>query len=229
MLLSALARSAAIEVHHEESDAIMSDFRIMFERLEALVSDSASGLVVCKPLCDSHWVDRILRHLDGSRAVWMFRNWSDVANSWIRKWPGHGLEIAERFRQGDERWLNWRAERIEPRTRASFLTLLESVADDASGVACFWWLRNQIFFDRDLHKHPDFVRPLCYEQLVGDPDRWLTRVSSFAGVGFDLEMLADVHARSIAINVVPEIPEPIATACDEALADLDRCAAAAWS
>ena len=112
MLLEALARSSAIEVHHEGSNALMREFRLQFERLEGLVKGSTARLFVCKPLCDAQWVDEVLRQLDGSRAVSLFRNWPDVVNSSTRKWPGHCLEIAERFRRGDERWLDWRTERI---------------------------------------------------------------------------------------------------------------------
>lgn len=229
MLLEALERSPEIEVHHENSGAVMREARLIsLENLIAVLGRSRAKLFALKPLCDSHWIDRLLQHVDGSRAVWMFRGWTDVVNSATRKWPGHGLEVARRFRAGDRRWLDWRAERIEPRTRSAYDGMLELVNDDESARAAFWWLRNRIFFDRDLARQTAFIRPLRYESLVGEPARWLKGLMAFAGAGFDDRMATHIHSRSIARDEGPDIPAPIRTACDALLAELDRCASRAW-
>ena len=231
MLLEALARSAALEVHQEASAAVMNGFRMVsLERLAAVVAASDAAGVVIKPLDDSQWVDHMLANLDGSRAVWMFRDWRDVVNSSARKWPGHGADIVARFVAGDDAWLDWRAERVAPGTKEAFLALCGEVAagDDHAGWAAWWWLRNRLFFDLGLDRLAQVVRPLGYEGLVMDPSSWLAQLCAFAGLADADVMAASVHARSVGKSAAPTVPGAVADACDQLFASLVETSALAW-
>ena len=174
MVLEAFARSPHTEVHGEASSAVMHDHRLVsVECLQEALSRSQAKEFVIKPLCDSQWVDVLLGHFDGSRAIWMFRDWRDVVNSMVRKWPEHAVDTIGAFARGDDIWLGWRSERITSETKEKLDELCSHVASDVAAAAVVWWLRNQHFFDRCLQQHPEVVRPLRYELLVQDSAQWL--------------------------------------------------------
>ena len=161
-MLDALEQHGGLQVYQEGSEAVMRDFRLIsMDRLREVKDSAEASGVVIKPLTDSQWVDRLLTNIDGSRAVWMFRGWADVVNSSAVKWPGHGADIVAAFRRGDDRWLGWRSERIEPATRARFEALSAHCedGDDHGAWAAWWWLRNQHFFDLIL-------KPLLFCRLT---------------------------------------------------------------
>ncbi|MGC6486250.1 MAG: hypothetical protein ACON4Z_01265 [Planctomycetota bacterium] len=232
MLLEALERHPSLEVHHESSPAVMRDFRVVsLEQVQQVVDAAACGGVVIKPLCDSQWVDRMLDAVPQSRALWMFRAWHDVVNSAARKWPGHAAEILAAFRRRDESYLGWRSERIHPDTLAAFAALTRHVEpdDDRGAWAAWWWLRNRHLFDLGLDQHPDRVRPLRYEDLVRDPDRWLAASCAFAGFPGRAGLTARMHARSVNRAAAPTVPDVVGAACDDLYQRLCDAAARAWA
>jgi len=231
MLLEALERHSDLEVHHESSPAVMKEFRVVsLERVQQVVADAACGGVVMKPLCDSQWVDRMLAAVPQSRALWMFRAWQDVVNSAARKWPGHGAQVLAAFRRRDESYLGWRAERIQSDTLAEFLAISRHVepGDDRGARAALWWLRNHHLFDLGLDRHPDLVRPLRYEDLVSDPNRWLAVCCAFAGFPEHAGLAADIHAQSVNRAAPPTVPAIVSAACDELHRRLCDVAGQAW-
>ena len=229
MLLDALGRSPDVEAHHETSPEVMQDFRLIsLDRLRGVLSRSSRRAVVVKPLCDSQWCDHILANVDGSRAVWMVRRWADAVNSSTRMWPGHARDTVQAFRRDDLAWLGYRAERIVPATRRRFDELTAGVDDDTSCSAAIWWLRNRHFFDHGFAAESAVLRPMCYEALVEEPDRWLRRLADFVGIPFDTSMVSDVNASSVGRNRAPDVAEHIAAACDELHAALCASARSAW-
>ncbi len=230
MLLEELTAPPDLEAHGEGSPALMHDYRLIsVERLQEVRAASPARLLVCKPLCDSQWADRLLQLVDSSRAIWVFRIWPDVVNSMLRKWPGHFTEVAARFRSADDAWLKWRSERIDPTTRRRLLDLLDAAGtDEAAAAAAFWWLRNRLFFDLGLQQRPEFVRPLRYRDFVHDSALWLRRLLRFAGSDATVQPTLRVHAQSLGRDPAPAVPTPIRDACDRLFDDLRECAAAAW-
>lgn len=231
MLLEALEKVASLQVHHESSDKVMRDFRLVsLAEVQAVLGAARGSGVVIKPLTDSQWLDRLLANIDGSRAVWMFRNWTDVVNSSARKWPGHGADILAAFRRGDHRWLGWRSERLAAPTRARFDELCAdvNVEDDLGSWAAWWWLRNRHFFDLGLDVSPDFVRPVCYEELVVAPSRWLDEICAFAGFPVPEVSGDEVHARSVRRSAPPAVPASVAEACEQLCSSLCLNVERAW-
>ena len=231
MLLDALEQHGGLQVYQEGSEAVMRDFRLIsMDRLREVKDSAEASGVVIKPLTDSQWVDRLLTNIDGSRAVWMFRGWADVVNSSAVKWPGHGADIVAAFRRGDDRWLGWRSERIEPATRARFEALSAHCedGDDHGAWAAWWWLRNQHFFDQGLDAAPEFVRPVPYESLVSAPQQWLAALCAFAGFPAPPGRDGGVHPRSVRKSSPPAVPDPVAAACDGLLRALQASAQRSW-
>lgn len=223
LMIDLLDRSPDVEAHGEGSPQAMRGYRLVsVDRLRDLIGTSPRPVVAFKPICDSQWTDVLLAEIDGSRAIWLYRNWWEVARSATRAWPGHFVETAARFRAGDESWLEWRTERVDTATRDGFARLLEHAQDDFTAAAAFWWLRNRLPFDLGLDRHPELVWPVRYRRLVTTPDVVLRRLFGRLGLSLDPAIAADVHANSTRGGPPAGVPAPLADACDELLEALDR-------
>ena len=229
MMMEALGRSPDIEAHQEGSPAIMRDNRLIsIEQLHKTVEQSPFPGVAIKPLCDSQWIHTLLSYFDNSCAIWMYRNWWDIANSTTRKWPGHSLEIMQAFASNNDHWLGWRNENISATTRCKLNELVSECTTDAAAAATFWWLRNTHWFEHGAAEHPSCARTLRYEQLVEQPAEWIRKAAEFAQFRFYPAMIEGIHSRSIARSAAPEVPASIREACNDMLARLNASFEANW-
>ncbi|MFT4516218.1 MAG: hypothetical protein ACI91B_004940 [Planctomycetota bacterium] len=229
MLMQALGRSPEIETHQEASHPIMVDHRLIsIAQLQKTIEQCPRPSIAIKPLCDSQWLHTLLAHFDNSCAIWMYRNWWDVANSTARKWPGHSLDVIDAFARSDEQWLGWRNENIGEDARTKFDALAAECTTDAAAAATFWWLRNTHFFEHGVAEHPNRARAMRYELLVSQPAEWIRRATDFAQFQFYPAMIEDIHSRSIARDTAPDVPDAVREACDEMLARLVESSEACW-
>lgn len=221
MLLRVLARSPEVWVHPEKSQLAYDRFRLREPAwVGAVTRLTPAAVAVYKPLCDSHLADRVLALHPDARALWVWRDWRDVANSAVAKWGGHHKEVLLHLADGRFDAIGWRGERVPPTLLGQVREVVSDGMSEATGAALFWYLRNAFFHALGLDADPR-VRLVAYEQLVSDPARVFEEVAAHAGVRWDPSWATDVDARSVGRRDEPDVDPAVARLCDalaEALA-----------
>ncbi|NTU80902.1 MAG: sulfotransferase domain-containing protein [Chloroflexales bacterium] len=191
------------------------------EEVKRTLERDRAPLLVLKPLVESQNILRLIGHFDDARVVWMYRNYRDVAASYVQKWgPGHSTRdlraIIERSPQ------NWRSEsvsaEVEQFVRAHFAEDMDSY--DAS--ALYWFARNSLFFELQLEREPRVM--ICkYEALVHEPVAVMRGMYDFIGREFPGARIASaVHTAAANKGKSVTLAAPIEQRCADLLGRLDR-------
>lgn len=177
--------------------------------------------VVAKPICDSHYADKILQLSPDARVIWLYRNATDVADSITRKWPGHMRQVINRLRERDLEWVGWRGERLADDLWAVLDSVWRPDLTDLEAAATFWCLRNQWFFRLRLDQHPR-VRLVRYEDLVQEPAKELARIFAWVRVPYPPESAAALTSDHVGKASQLEIAADIARHCTATQMQLDQ-------
>jgi hypothetical protein len=228
MLMWTLERSPHVWVYHEHAwSPAFRRYRLRpTATIERLVRRAPANTVAFKPICDSHLVDRLLARHPGSLAIWIFRNYRDVANSMAQNFPGHAREILRWIVEGDTDLLGWRGERLAPEAVEVVRACYRPEMSVEEAAAVVWWLRNRFFFDLALEKDPR-VRLAKYEDLVAGGEEPFRRLFDFAGVPFDSRLVSTVFDTSVGKRPSPVMAPRLVELCDELLERLERAHAKA--
>jgi hypothetical protein len=183
------------------------------------VGRDRAPLVVMKPLVESQNLVDLLGWFPDARALWMYRDYREVAGSNVRHFgPKQGHEDLAPIVADDRS--DWRAEHLAPADRTALLELYRPDLGAHDAAALFWYARNSLFFGRNLAGRPDTA--LCrYDELVARPAAMVAAVYGFAGRTYPGDrIVADVISgggRSAPVT----LSAPIAALCDDLLARLD--------
>lgn len=135
--------------------------------VRALIMAQRAPLVVAKPLVESQNTGALLDAFPEAKAIWMFRNYQDVARSNLKFFgedTGH-RDLAP-ILAGDGG--NWRSEHVDQQTLKVLRRLYKPDLPPHDAAALFWYVRNRLFFARGFSENPRVG--LCrYEDLVSDP------------------------------------------------------------
>jgi hypothetical protein len=200
MLLNAFDRDLNTRCFGEFSDLTSNDAtgRIRLNSLD-LIKDEFSkvkiSLIVVKPLVESQNLPELLDYFDHSRAVWMFRNYKDVALSNINRFGiTNGLKDLRPIVNWESN--NWRAEKVSEHVRETISKHFSEDMNPYDAAVLFWFARNSIFFDRELDKNPKVM--LCaYEDLVIDPEKHVRNIYQHVGRDYpEMNITAEIHTKS---------------------------------
>lgn len=214
MLMDVLDRSPESEVYHEYHWAAMDSFRLRPPSvIDRLAARSAARALVLKPLTDSHRADWLLERFEGSRALWVFRSYQDVANSAIAMWPGQNTEFVGRIREGNTNALDWRGERVSKEVFETVRELARTPLNEQEGAALFWYARNALFFEQHLAEDPR-VLLVRYDALVAEPDRF-SAIFEHIGLSFHPSYVKAVSSTSVGRRPFGPIREDVERVCEE--------------
>lgn len=183
-------------------------------RVAATLERSRFPRIVLKPLVESQRTHELLEAVEGSRALWMFRDWRDVARSNLARFGRtNGIRnlrsIADRSKE------DWRCEGL---TDACVRVVAEAFDEGMrpyDAAALFWWVRNQLFFDQELGRDAR-VRLCRYEDLVADPAGEMARVYAFMGDVLPGDLgFARVSQGSLGLGREIDVSDAVAARCDE--------------
>jgi hypothetical protein len=181
-------------------------------------------LTVLKPLVESQRAPEILGAIDGSVAVWVFRDYRDVARSNVELFTPEvtrvNLEPMIRPEPG-----NWRSELVPADVRELIARHYSPDMSPFDGGALFWYARNRLFGHLDLAADAR-VMALRYEDLVAAPERSMRAVYAHAGVPFPgARIVEDIHPRSVGLGRELDLSPEIQEACERVWAELSAAAA----
>ena len=225
MLGEIIDRSMDTWVYHEHDRRAFRDYRLRTGDVDRLARWSGRPVAVFKSIVDAQWTDRFLERHPGSKAIWIYRRYPDVARSAIVKWGDHQQGVIKCIRTRSFAELGWRGERLSDHVIETIDRVHRPDLTVEEGAALFWWMRNSILWDRDL-ADDDRVLVVRYEDLVTDPGPSCARVFDFLGVHFDERFVSDTTPTSVRDDPLPDVSDEIRTLCDAMQDRLDLAHAA---
>ncbi|GAB5472900.1 MAG: hypothetical protein Mars2KO_09990 [Maribacter sp.] len=165
-------------------------------------------VVALKPLVESQNTVKLLDYFKNSKAIWVFRNYKDVAASNLKKFGrNNGMNNLRPLIENKPG--NWRSDKVSEKTRAVVNQFFSEDMVQEDAAALFWYCRNILFFEQDLQSNKRVL--LCkYEDLVTHPKTIVKEIYSFSAV-HDLpeKIISGIHAGSISkgknVKLSPEI------------------------
>ncbi len=180
-----------------------------------------SPLVVVKPLVESQNIPELLEYMPDSSAVWLYRDYRDVASSFMVAW-GASNSIRDLRHIVENTPNNWRTEHVTEETRSIVAQHFSQNMSGHDAAALFWYVRNQIFFDRNLASL-DNVLTCHYSEFVLNPTTVMQDIYRFAGVPYPGDWIAfRVHSNSVKKGSDVKISPAIKSVCEAQLERLNQ-------
>jgi hypothetical protein len=175
--------------------------------------------VAYKTLCDSHKIIDILHEFEPCKALWIYRNYRDVANSYDRKWPHADRAIRIVCTGGTGG--GWFQEGVSEDSQHILRDIYSSHLTRYDCLCLAWWARNRLVIEHNLGDLPN-VLLVDYDRLVQHKFDECNTIYQFLGLDFRERMVADVHAESIGRHQVPAINPDVQQLCDDLTGTLEQ-------
>lgn len=178
-------------------------------------------LVVLKPLVESQRAHELMAAFPGSKVLWAYRHYQDVAASNLKAFgPENGKSDLQPLLRDDP--TNWRSQNSSAETRETIHRFYTSDMNSYDAAALFWWARMQLYFEQRLDQNPDVLLSR-YEDLVTDPARTMRRTYAFLERPYPGDhIVKDVNAQSVGKGRVSRLSPEVNELCAAMLARLDR-------
>lgn len=223
MMLRTLDRSLDVDRVEETDTRAFRDTRILPKAARnAVLSQSTAKCVVFKPICDSHRALELMAEHPGSKAVWTYRDYRDVANSAVEYWSDQMQQFIEDLLQGGGDWgvALWNREKVTDECLAEVREAAAAGLSPHGAASLFWYMRNRLFFEQKLEDN-NAVLLTRYEHLVSDPAAEFKRLCGFLGVMYDADVVARVFSTSIRKRPFPGVNPKIEFLCQGMVERLD--------
>jgi hypothetical protein len=212
---------------YRESSELNSQDTVEHVRLDPLpevkahVDRNNVPLIVLKPLVESQRFHELASIFPGSKALWQYRHYQDVAASNIKAFgEDNGVKDLRPLIDNDRS--NWRSQNSAAETRETIRRFFREDMNPYDAAALFWWARCRLYFDLNLVQNPD-VLPCRYEDLAIDPAATMRRIYTFIDVPYPGDhIVRDVHPQSVGKGRVSRLSPEVDQLCAELLSRLDR-------
>lgn len=180
------------------------------DSVKKIIDTETAPLLVIKPIVESQRAKELLEYFNGSKAIWMYRHYKDVAASNLKKFSAENcINNLRPIVEGDS--TNWRAENITEKTKKIVSYYFNDQMNPADAAALFWYARNSCYFDMDLNSDERVVK-IDYDELINNPHDQMKKIYNFLEKEFPgPRILAEVHAKSKGkgkdINISREVEE----------------------
>ena len=226
LMLEIFERDLNTKVYGEFSKLSSSDahHKIRLDPLDSVkkaIAKDRAPLVILKPLVETQNSLKLLDHFSGSKALWMYRHYKDVALSNLKQFGiENGINDLRPIVENNSR--NWRCENVSESVRKTVLEHFSEGMNPYDAAALFWFVRNNLFFELGLDENPDVM--MCkYEDLVMNPLETVNKVYEFIGHNFPGQrIVSEVHPLSLGKGKTVELSPEIDLLCKELLEKLDK-------
>lgn len=226
MLYWVFERDLNAKVYREASELSSLD-KVEKIRLNPLpsvreqIERQRAPLVVLKPLVESQRAHDLFDAIPGTRVLWAYRHFQDVASSNLKAFGmDNGVKDLRPFVENDP--TNWRSQNSKEETREIIRSFFSEDMNPYDAAALFWWARSRLYFDLGLDSHPR-VTLIRYEDLVTDPARTMRRVYAFLERPYPGDQIVrDVNPQSIGKGRSSKLSPDVEYLCTDLLARLDQ-------
>lgn len=183
--------------------------------------------IVMKPLVESQHILKLLDYFEGSKALWLFRDYKDVAASNLKTFGiRNGINdirpIVEKHPN------NWRSEGVLENTRKIILRHFSEKMNPHDAAVLFWYSRNRLFFDLGLDTNPQVL--MCkYEHLIAKPGEVFCNIYKDLGQDFPGEKITkEIHSSSFGKGKDIDLSPAVDKLAKELLEQLDNVYSTKW-
>ena len=198
-----------------------TDERLRLNPLDAVERQFASRpfpVAVAKPLVESQRCAELLEYFPDARALWLYRNYHDVAASYLVAFgASSGIRGVRAIVDGAP--AGWRNENVSRDVRETVTHHYSHEIRPADAVALFWYSRNRHYFDQNLEMHERCLK-VRYEDLTAQPEATMRSVYHFAGIALPRRKTTRLVRRPASHNGI-ELSPAIEDLCAELLEQLD--------
>jgi len=177
--------------------------------VKAALDSERAAFIVMKPLVESQNALRLLDYFENSHALWVYRDYRDVALSNLEHFSRHnGFNNIKPILDNDQ--TNWRAEHVSDEVRNTVSTHHQNLKKMDAAVL-FWYARNSLYFDLGLDQITN-VHMCKYEDLVTHPSKVVKALYERIGQAYPGPAIhKTVHPRSLKrgrdVDLSPEIDQ----------------------
>ncbi len=164
------------------------------ETVQKAIDECPYPFVAFKPISDSHRAAEIVDRYESARALWLFRDYQDVANSSMRKWENstRAISLVCEGQTGG----GWFQDGISPQTLEVLRSVYNKSLSPHDLLCLVWWARNNLFFEQGLQDRTDF-KPVFYDALVEDIEHRFAEIMDFLSIPFRPWTISQVHGESV--------------------------------
>lgn len=217
-LFANLSKDDRIKAYNEFSElSINGDEKLRlhsFPVLKKQINKNIKPIILLKPLVETQNSRQLLDFFGGSKAVWIYRHYKDIANSNLNKFGiNNGFNNLKPLLDGD--FNNWRSENVPNDVRNLVLSYMSKDLLPHDAAALFWYLRSTFYFNLNLDQD-DRVLLLKYDHFVTDPYYHFKLI--YEHLGFSVpKVLADnsINDRSVRKGADIDLSPEIEQLCEE--------------
>jgi hypothetical protein len=193
-----------------------------YDEIFHVFSKEKAPLLIVKPLVESQNIVQLLDYFPNAKAIWVYRQYKDVARSGKKKFGNSPSHYNLRAVIDPELNDHWYAENASENTKSivrKFFTKDKAIFDLK---ALGWYVRNVLFFELELFLNPR-VTLLKYEDFVLNPSRVMMQIYQYLGISYPGDRIVKgIHSDSINKGQRFELSFEIQTLCEKLLVDLDE-------
>ena len=212
MMMDLFDRSFETDAYHETDPRAFKDYDLReTEVLKSLASHSSAPFFVVKTLSNLDRLPALMEDFQPGRVVWIVRRYTDVINSMLASFKSVPSSVQRAAREGPA--AGWVGRGMSDDTHALLQQHVGRGLNDYSLAGLMWYLRNILYFEQRLDRHPAVVT-VRYEDLVTQPEEQCRRVFDFVGLRFHPRIVRRVHAVSIGRRPAPPLDPQVAALCE---------------
>ena len=218
-------RNLKVSVYRESSRLSSRDAEKLrlnpLNEVKCAIAKNKAPLIILKPLVESQNILKLLTNFPNSKALWMYRNYKDVAKSNPKRFGANrGILDLKAILEKDRD--SWRAEKASDYVHSVVTKYFSEDMSIYDATALFWFARNQLFYELSLEQNSEVF--LCrYEELVADPIEMMKNIYQFLSINFkEIKKIAEVHSKAVGKGDEIELSSAIDRLCHELQEKLDR-------
>jgi hypothetical protein len=219
MLIDVLKKSYLTVCYDENDDEAFDNYVLRdMDVVENIINSSNADLVVFKPICDSQNASKILDAYPSSKAIWIYRDYHDVINSAVKRFPKNNHL---HYMVNDKAKARWRIDNVDPREMTLAEKFYTKKVNFASIRGVVWYLRNILFYRQSLQSKKN-VLLVNYERLVSDPKKNFEEIFSFLGIKFKTKYIEDIFTSSVSKDLPQDVDSEVEELCCELFGKLEK-------
>ena len=225
MLSNLFRNDLSSRVYTEKGLSSDGSRRILpLHQLDQMFSRDSASLIVGKPIVESQRAIDLLEFFPKARAIWMFRNFADVARSARKRFSEDSAFRNLKTIIDSSVPQTFAAENVSDETREVVLRHFSDQMSTNDANALYWYVRNVLYFEQQLHRS-DRVKLCCYELFVADPENSLAELYAFLGRRYPgSHLVKDVHSRSVQSMPLKDLSDQVAELCNDLASRLENTA-----
>lgn len=184
------------------------------------IDNDRPSLIILKPLVESQNALKLLDYFNNSKALWVYRNYRDVALSHLELWGvKNGINNLRPIIKGQSQ--NWRSENVSESTKQIVRKHFSEDMNPYDAAALSWFVRNTLFFEMNLDRNYN-IMTCKYNDLIDNPLQTMSNIYEFVGYVYPSNTIPmNIYSDSKGRGENIKLSQDIEILCNDLLHKLD--------